>query len=866
MSAQVLPKKRTTSNRRVGSSSSTRVSSDVQNTLFFSPSQRHSSHKRILSNNNNNHNNHSNYNNYNNNAGLANAGSANPGSNNSVNGKRVVSNRIISQSRHVSRSLASDDSFDDPGIGFNENKHQILSNFEEWIKLSTDNKITTKNSWQFALIDYFHDLNVIKDGDHINFQKASATLDGCMKIYANRIDSAATETGKLLSGLATKQANDINSHLNNNNNNNNIDVNYRRGENGEIEGVTNDDGDGDDGESAGHDGDTEDNEDSGGKKKRKMNRVVESTLVDFETIRIKKLDEELSIDPLFKKALAEFDEGGAKSLLLNTLSIDSSGRVVFDATSNQRKRTENKDAAWSEAEKEKEKEDDIDIDIDLESLSELIYAETNGIQFQEKSLCPSINEFQSALEDVNKARNIFNDFNNKIGVVATAQDIANSANEELYQMVDDDNDYGGGFDDYDPVGENAENGHNDFADYINESVMHKLFEEDTTASGPQSRPPAALLDEDLMNYFDEKMKLNWTGPEHWKVSAFKKANNIDQSHDKKVTPTISNKKKKERCVIEFFEIKNEDEDLLFKSHRDPNFINLKTTNAFDNSDIEILRELGEKNCLPNDIQFNSLRLISLIQKPRVQIMHYPSRSTIARESESGQMQTFTDSKFFADQYKERESQKQREEEEERRKAEAKLANSFNQDDYDDFDNEYNGLDFNDALECANTEMPHASMTDGGGADGGASGGGGGGGAGAGGVGDAGASGGESQSQYISSQIPRLNEGLITKRKSEFVNFSRVAKRVDIKLLKDNIWKAILEGRFSENEDSDQDNSVLRSIKFDEVIKRIKKMYKAEQFKELSTSFCFICVLHLANEHGLSIESNDQNDNLLIKGF
>ena len=91
-------------------------------------------------------------------------------------------------------------------IHFAENKQTIMSNFEEWIKLSTDNKITTKNSWQFALIDYFHDLNVIKDGENINFQRASATLDGCVKIYLGRVESAATETGKLLSGLANKKS------------------------------------------------------------------------------------------------------------------------------------------------------------------------------------------------------------------------------------------------------------------------------------------------------------------------------------------------------------------------------------------------------------------------------------------------------------------------------------------------------------------------------------------------------------------------------------------------------------------------------------------------------------------------------------
>ena len=37
------------------------------------------------------------------------------------------------------------------------------------------------------------------------------------------------------------------------------------------------------------------------------------------------------MDPLFKKTSADFDEGGAKGLLLNHLSLDGEGRIVFDA-------------------------------------------------------------------------------------------------------------------------------------------------------------------------------------------------------------------------------------------------------------------------------------------------------------------------------------------------------------------------------------------------------------------------------------------------------------------------------------------------------------------------------------------------------
>jgi condensin complex subunit 2 len=108
----------------------------------------------------------------------------------------------------------------------------ILANFEEWMKMATDNKINATNSWNFALIDYFHDMSLLKEGDGVNFQKASCTLDGCVKIYTSRVDSVATETGKLLSGLA--------------------DSGNKRTKRGEGEGEG--EGDGDEAEEEGEDG------------------------------------------------------------------------------------------------------------------------------------------------------------------------------------------------------------------------------------------------------------------------------------------------------------------------------------------------------------------------------------------------------------------------------------------------------------------------------------------------------------------------------------------------------------------------------------------------------------------------------------
>lgn len=80
---------------------------------------------------------------------------------------------------------------------------EALSKFENWMKMATDNKITSGNSWDLALIDYFADLSILRDGSDqsINFQKASCTLDGCVKIWTSRVDSVGIEAGKLAGGL-----------------------------------------------------------------------------------------------------------------------------------------------------------------------------------------------------------------------------------------------------------------------------------------------------------------------------------------------------------------------------------------------------------------------------------------------------------------------------------------------------------------------------------------------------------------------------------------------------------------------------------------------------------------------------------------
>lgn len=81
---------------------------------------------------------------------------------------------------------------------------------------------------------------------------------------------------------------------------------------------------------------------------------------DFSKLRIKSFDLEFTVDPLFKKTSADFDEGGAGGILMNHLGCDGNMKVVFDAGDAKLECVEEEDEDEEEAEEE---EEDVEVDI-----------------------------------------------------------------------------------------------------------------------------------------------------------------------------------------------------------------------------------------------------------------------------------------------------------------------------------------------------------------------------------------------------------------------------------------------------------------------------------------------------------------------
>jgi condensin complex subunit 2 len=478
----------------------------------------------------------------------------------------------------------------------------ILANFEEWMKMATDNKINANNSWNFALIDYFHDMSLLREGDSVNFQKASCTLDGCVKIYTSRVDSVATETGKLLSGLA--------------------DSGNKKRKGGDAENEDGEDGD-----------DDEEGEDGTKKKgKKKAQRSAEATLVNsFEQLRLKKMELEFSVDPLFKKASADFDEGGAKGLLLNHLSIDSTGRIVFDSSDDAQaddldeSRRDSMEPEGDGTVNEKEEEPiSEDGPVDIAALGMRFFPDLESLE--EQDICPTMKTFELGGGDgamdlpFLKAPENWRDERAESQAGDNQDDHSGiNLNDETSPFGMDDDDAGVGGFDMGPeagFGEGGEAWARDAALQPQMRVFDALagaesgddaggevgvFDTNANAYGVTLQHRPDHDQENILNYFDNAMQKNWAGPEHWKIARIKEAN--------KEKPKTTRKEK------EPFEIN-------FDAPMSQEMAQAIYTTAANNSNISLPKKEWKsrtRNLLPDDKHFNSKDLLKLFLKPKAKM-------------------------------------------------------------------------------------------------------------------------------------------------------------------------------------------------------------------------------------------------------
>ncbi|KAK4128787.1 barren [Parathielavia appendiculata] len=765
----------------------------------------------------------------------------------------------------------------------------ILANFEEWMKMATDNKINAANSWNFALIDYFHDMSLLKEGDGVNFQKASCTLDGCVKIYTSRVDSVATETGKLLSGLADSRDS------------------KRKGRDGEDD----------------EDDEEEEVDEEGNvrkKPKKKTQRSSEATLApSFASLQLKKLELEFAVDPLFKKASADFDEGGAKGLLLNHLMIDSQGRIVFDSsddaedaaegTNKSRKQGDGEQADAEDGEEDlsladrektpapQEPEEEEDIEIDVAGLGARFFPDLSILDSMD--VCPSLKTFD--LGDPSGSLDIPflrapDDWRQDQDKEKTPG--PGAIGDKSGMFIDEENPLG--FDDDDGLGtfdlgadvDFGEGGEAWAREAALEPQMMRVFDAGLGmgdgAGADGEGDGADLLDggngdfaismthsqkadrmhENILSYFDQALQKNWTSAEHWRIRKIKDVNK----------PTEPTRQRKEKQPFE----------IDFAAALDPAVAEAIYTQASSNSAISLPKKdwkSKSRNLLPDDKHFSSKQLLSLFLKPKARmgrrrILGGSRIGNIDSQRQNDIPEGEMDEAFWASQKAPLRSAEHGSSPDEGLPQGDYDANFFQDDglpfagggglddadDDDDMDDE-----FADAREHFSPEAGGPMMTD---------------------VGMTGAFGGLTVTNPADLAFGTMLVTQNRRVRPEYVQYARVAKKVDVRRLKEEIWKGMgFEGledpnninnnpanrlmtpvspekptaTTDSNGNVDGDvNAKGLTLKFTSVMNDLQHVYPKPVMDDISTSFCFICLLHLANEKGLVISKTEGLEELLIR--
>ena len=162
------------------------------------------------------------------------------------------------------------------------------------IKMSSENKINNKNSWDLKLIDHMrHLISEEPTGNGtrgVNFQKASCTLDASVKIYSHRVDDTWTTSYRILENLSRNGA-----------------AEYDEGSE-VVKGPAR----------------------VGSKAISSRNGLTSTIEPDKEKLNTHKVESDYCADAMFHKMSQAFDEGGAKGMLLNNLRVSpNSSTLVF---------------------------------------------------------------------------------------------------------------------------------------------------------------------------------------------------------------------------------------------------------------------------------------------------------------------------------------------------------------------------------------------------------------------------------------------------------------------------------------------------------------------------------------------------------
>ncbi|GAV69703.1 Cnd2 domain-containing protein [Cephalotus follicularis] len=587
----------------------------------------------------------------------------------------------------------------DPCLG----KDQILELFRNCIKLASENKINQKNTWELNLIDHLCDIIKVEEENDVetNFQKASCTLEAGVKIYSLRVDSVHSEAYKVLGGIS------------------------RAGQENEQETML---------EDANVDGDQE-----GHPKKDKERKVspVSTLESSFEALNVKKFDVAFAVDPLYHQTSAQFDEGGAKGLLLNNLGIYGGCRVLFDSLEVPGKELSSGN--------EHNNSDKIDINFAREHIDQMV------LNMQMKD------EISPTLMSI---INLFDEYNRRSSdTFSDRQRSADQANKVYDNEVEFDGDA------YENFGTIAFD-NDDRRSIVDESLDG---EDQTFPSYHEEVEPFSFENPDIEDRFgkdDGYLLLNfgfsskqnaWAGPDHWKYKKTKEDVHTTENGSTVTTKKPRNKRQADSDVDFSKALDKEVADIFFPP-KNPKSLLLPANRAPCNTK------------LPEDCHYQPENLVKLFLLPSAMCL-----GKRRRKPSDGSRQQFDDHEPLP---------------------------SWG-------DESMFGGQFDDGNDQSDVEDSHTLV----------------------------------------SQPRQVN-------KIE-VQYDKTSKQVDVQALKETIWGHIQEyPQMSQVEEE--------SVSFKELLASFPSdCTAAATIEDISPHLCFICLLHLANEHGLRIHSCANLDDLRI---
>ena len=363
-------------------------------------------------------------------------------------------------------------------------------------------------------------------------------------------------------------------------------------------------------------------------------------------MQLKKFELEFSVDPLFKKASADFDEGGAKGLLLNHLTIDSRGRIEFDSSDDAGDGNAIADNAASESDVIARGNESV-LDTEGSRKEQIMSAPTMSVdneigllgakffpnlsRLDGQDICPSLRNFDlgdptaslevplcKAPENWQRESNspVKGNLGDQTGIFLEGDNIAG---------FEDDDGILGGLE----LGADAGFGEGGDAWAKNAAIAPQIYTQDlcfaeedigegqdgygagTGAFEPHSDRYAVSLHheidggrcEDILSYFDNALQKNWAGPEHWRIRRIKDLNRT-------AVPAPSRRKEREPFEIDFASPLNLAlPEMLYTPATSNSVISLPKSQWISKT----------RNLLPDDKHFNSRQLLQLFLKPKAHV-------------------------------------------------------------------------------------------------------------------------------------------------------------------------------------------------------------------------------------------------------